>query len=88
MNKRPEKDQVSLAGAAHAAAGRSAGGAKGGEKRKKRKRVPIGAIVLLSVVAVIAVTAVGVMLYNKANAGPALSGRELVETRCPIICWA
>lgn len=79
MNKRPEKDQVSLAGAAHAAAGRSAGGAKGGEKRKKRKRVPIGAIVLLSVVAVIAATAVGVMLYNKANAGPALSGRELVE---------
>ena len=61
MNKRPEKDQVSLAGAAHAAAGRSAGGAKGGEKRKKRKRVPIGAIVLLSVVAVIAATAVGII---------------------------
>lgn len=76
MNKRPEKDQVSLAGAAHAAAGRSAGGAK---QKKRKRRVPTGMIVLLCVAAVIVVTVVGVTLYNKANAGPALSGRELVE---------
>ena len=71
MKNKPQSNQVSLAGAA---------GEQGQRRRKGKKRRKLSAWgVLLLLIAVVLLIVLGKKLYDRITAGPALSGREMVE---------